>query len=131
MSHWTVAKVSIKNPNPELLKQALSIIASELKSRIVENFEVVGWNMRQLCQYAIPLSLPYGNGYGVYINKNGELVVVVDEHGAPMTAKEFARKLAQYYTALAVQVAAQSLGFTVSNINITSNGSIVIDLARW
>jgi len=130
MSHWTVAKVRIKNPSKELLKLALQAIAKELgASEVVENFEVIGYHASRVCDLAIPMRLPYGNGYGVYIDQNGEVKVVVDDHGAPMSAREFASKLIQYYTVLAVQVAAQQLGFTITNAQQTPQG-IIMDLTR-
>ena len=130
MSHWTVAKVRIKNPNRELLKLALQAIAKELGvQRVLENYEVIGWHAKRRCDLAIPVRLPYGNGYGVYIDSNGEVKVVVDDHGAPMSAREFASKLTQYYTILAVQVAAQQLGFSIQNVQQTQQG-IIMDLVR-
>ncbi|RLE48465.1 MAG: hypothetical protein DRJ18_01930 [Candidatus Methanomethylicota archaeon] len=130
MSHWTSAKIRIKNPDRELLKLALQAIAKELGVQTVaENYMVIGYNGRQRCPFAIPLKLPYGNGYGVYIDENGEVRVVVDDHGAPLSAREFANKLTQYYTTLAVQVAAQQLGFIVTDARQTPQG-IVLDLTR-
>jgi len=130
MSHWTVAKLSIKNPDLELLRQALLAIAQELGvSQIAENFEVYGWGGRRVkALFAIPMNLPFGNGYGIVIDENGEVKVYVDDHGAPLTASEFAEKLTQYYTALAVARAAQELGFTITNFQQLPQG-ILIDLA--
>ena len=130
MSHWTVAKVRIRNPNMQLLKQAMLAIAQELGvNEIAENYEVVGWGgRRQRCQFAIPLKLPYGNGYGVRINEHGEVEVVADDHGAPLTVQQFAQKLQQYYTTLAILVAAQQLGFD-TRVQQLEQG-ILIDLMR-
>lgn len=131
VSHWTVAKVRIKNPNQQLLRQALQAIAQELGvQQVAENYEVIGWGgRRQRCLFAIPVRLPYGNGYGVYVGSNGEVRVVVDDHGAPLSANEFAQKLTQYYTVLAVQLAAQQLGFAITDARQTDQG-IVMDLVR-
>ena len=129
MSHWTVAKLRIKNPDMELLKQALQVIAQELGAQLVENFEVVGWGGRQRCPLAIPMRLPYGNGYGVFIDADGNINIVVDDHGAPLSAQEFANKLTQYYTALAIARVAPQLGFTVQNMQQLPQG-VLIDLAR-
>jgi len=130
MSHWTVAKIKIRNPNMQLLKQAMLAIARELGvSEVAENYEVVGWGgRRQRCQLAIPLRLPYGNGYGVYVDENGEVKVVADDHGAPLTVEQFAGKLQQYYTTLAILAAAQQLGFD-ARIQQIEQG-ILIDLMR-
>jgi len=128
MSHWTVAKVKITNPNIFLLRKALEAIAKELNANVVENFEVKGYHGRRQCNFAIPMKLPYGNGYGVYI-ENGEVKVVVDDHGAPLSVSEFANKLAQYYTALAIMHVAPQLGFNIQNVQQLQQG-ILIDLAR-
>ena len=130
MSHWTICKVKIKNPDINLLKQALQVIAEELGvNQVVENMVVRGWHGKRKCLYAIPMALPYGNGYGVYIDKNGEVKVVVDDHGAPLSASTFANKLLQYYTALAVASASQQLGFNVQNFQQTREG-VLIELVR-
>jgi hypothetical protein len=126
MSHWTVAKIEINNPDLVLLKQALEMLAKELNSMVVEDFIVFGYGHRERCMFAIPLKLPYGNGYGVTI-KDGQLVVVVDDHGAPLSATEFRNKLVQYYTVLATVKVAQMLGLNIQNINEVQ-GNIVIDL---
>ena len=128
MSHWTVCKLKIKNPDIQLLRQALEIIAKELNSEIAENFLVRGYRASRKCIYAIPLSLPYGNGYGIYL-QNGEIRVVVDDHGAPLRASEFAAKLQQYYVSLAISQVASQMGFQVSNVQETEQG-VLIDLAR-
>ena len=129
MSHWTVARLKLKNPDIEILKKALEAIAQELGSRVEENMLIWGYRHQRQCQLAIPLNLPYGNGYGVYINEEGEVEVVVDDHGAPMTAQQFANKLMQYYTAIAITQVAPQLGFNIENIQQTNEG-ILIDLAR-
>jgi hypothetical protein len=126
MSHWTVAKIEINNPDLTILKQALEMIAKELGSIVVNDFIVTGYEHKEHCMFAIPLKLPYGNGYGVTI-KDGKLYVVVDDHGAPISATEFRNKLVQYYTALAVLKAAQMIGFNIQNIQ-EAQGNIVIDL---
>jgi len=126
VSHWTVAKIEINNPDIQLLRQALEMIAKELNSVVVKNFTVIGYGHREHCLFAIPFKLPYGNGYGVTI-KDGQLVVVVDDHGAPMGATEFRNKLVQYYTALAIVNASKALGFNIQNINEVQ-GNIIIDI---
>jgi len=129
MSHWTVARVKIANPDPQLLRQAMEVIAKELGAEgVVENYRVTGYRASAQCLYAIPMKLPYGNGYGVLIDYDGELRVVVDETGAPMTAEEFAQRLAQYYTVLAVYAAAQQLGFSVTAQQLEQG--VLLDLAR-
>jgi len=129
MSHWTVARMKIRNPRLDVLRRALEVLAAELGSTVAENFVVYGFRHSQRCQLAVPMRLPYGNGYGVVIDENGEIRVVVDDHGAPLRAEEFAAKLQQYYIALAVAAAAQQLGFQVSMSQAPN--AIILDLTRW
>jgi len=129
MSHWTTCKVSIRNPNIEILKKALEAIAKELRSSVVENYLVRGYHGRRQCLFAIPMRLPYGNGYGVYIDSQGNVRVVVDDHGAPLSVHQFANKLTQYYTALSVMQVAPQLGFNIQNVQQLKQG-ILIDLVR-
>jgi len=130
MSHWTVARLSIKNPNIEILRQALQAIAQELGvSEVVENYTIIGWGGRQVkALLAIPMNLPFGNGYGITVDEDGEVKVYVDDHRAPLTADEFAKKLTQYYATLAIARTAQELGFTITNFQQLPQG-ILIDLA--
>ena len=108
----------------EVLRKAMEVLAQKLGSRVVENFVVRGYGHQQLCQLAIPLKLPYGNGVGVYIER-GELKVVMDDHGAPISTREFAQLLTQYYTALAITIASQQLGYTVQNVQETKDGVLL------
>ena len=124
MSHWTVCKLSIRNPNMELLRQALQVLAQKLGSEVKENMTIVGWNGQAQCPLAIPLNLPYGNGYGILI-ENGEIKVVVDDHGAPMKAKDFVNELQRTYMALAIAQATQALGWTISNVQELQEGILV------
>ena len=129
MSHWTVCKLKIRNPDRGVLKRVMEVLAKELGVGVVEeNFVVTGWRSKRRCLFAIPMKLRYGNGYGVYIDSEGYLRVVVDDHGAPLDANSFAAKLNQYYTALALATAAQQLGFQV-NVNQVEQG-VIIDLVR-
>ncbi|RLE86437.1 MAG: hypothetical protein DRJ67_07235 [Thermoprotei archaeon] len=130
MSHWTVCRVRIRNPNLELLRQAVEVIAKELGvNEVVENFIVEGYDGSKRCLFAIPIELPYGNGYGVYVDSMGYVRVAVDDHGAPLTVEEFAQKLVQYYTALAIAQVAPQLGFAVQNMQQLDQG-VLIDLVR-
>ena len=124
MSHWTVCKLSIRNPNMELLRQALEVIAQKLGSEVKENMTIVGYRHKMRCPLAIPLRLPYGNGYGVVI-ENGEIRVVVDDHGAPMSAKQFTQELQRTYMALAIAQATQQLGWNITNVQELQEGILV------
>ncbi|MEM1690087.1 MAG: hypothetical protein QXG48_00490 [Thermofilaceae archaeon] len=130
MSHWTRAKVKINvnAVNETLLLSALEILAKEIGGKVAKNVIVRGFRHSVQCPYAVLCTLPYGNGYGILLSD--ELTVVVDEHGAPLSAAEFAERLTQLYTALAVISAAQSLQMEPQLVSETKE-RIVLDLVRW
>ena len=134
MSHWTRAKISIKNPNRELLKQALQILAQELakeysfvKPEVHENGEITGWQGKQKVDFVIPARLRYGNGIGVKLDKG--VTIVADVSGTPLYDKldSIAAKLQQYYVALAVAEAAKQLGWSISNVQ-EMRDAVLIDI---
>ena len=135
MSHWTRAKISIKNPNRELLKQALQILAQELakeysfvKPEVHENGVISGWQGKQKVDFVIPAMLRYGNGIGVKLGENG-ITIVADVDGTPLYGKldDVAAKLQQYYVALAVAEAAKQLGWSISNVQ-EMRDAVLIDI---
>lgn len=130
VSHWTRAKVKLnaQSINEELLLAALELLAKEAGGRVARNVIIRGFRHSVQCPYAVLCNLPYGNGYGILLSN--EVTVVVDEHGAPLSAAEFAERLTQIYTALALISAAQSLQMEPQLVSETKE-RIVIDLVRW
>ena len=113
MSHYAVVKVQIKNPNRTVLERALRNIADYLGGVLSKDTEVYGYRFARRVDYLVQVRLPYGNGYGVKINSNGEVVVHVDDHGAPLTAEQFQEMLQREYMAEAVKAVMQELGYEV------------------
>ena len=112
MSHYAVSKIKITNPDKELLLKTLQEIAKKLGGKVVENAVVRGWNFRKQVDYLVQLDLPYGNGYGIIITSNG-VEVHVDDHGAPMTARQFADELVTLYTKNALEQTLREMGYSV------------------
>ena len=130
VTHWTRAKVKLnaQSINGDLLLAALEILAKEVGGEVARNVVVRGYRNSVQCPYAVLCNLPFGNGYGILLSN--EVTVVVDDHGAPMKAGEFAERLTQIYTALALISAAQSLQMEPQLVSETKE-RIVIDLVRW
>ncbi len=112
MSHYAIAKVHITNPKKDTFLRALNILAEKLGGKVAENVVIRGWGFQKECDYAILMKLPYGNGYGIELTNNG-IKVHVDDHGAPLTAQQFAEELMKTYTSLAIQEALEQLGYSV------------------
>lgn len=116
MSHYAVAKLKIINPHPALFLKALKQMAEKLGGKVAENVVVQGWGFTKQCHYAILLKLPYGNGYGIEITSNG-IKIHVDDHGAPLSARQFAKQLMKIYTAVALEHTLRELGYNVEKHN--------------
>jgi len=112
VSHYAIAKIKITNPHRQTFLNALQILAQKLGGRVAENVVVRGFDFAKKCDYAILVNLPYGNGYGIELTNDG-IKVHVDDHGAPMTAQEFAEELMKTYTSLAITEALNELGYSV------------------
>jgi len=130
MSCWSRIRCKIKIKNDAsraLLRKALEVIAKKLNSEVKENFLVVGYSNQWRCHFAIPKRLAFGNAIGVYIKKDGSIMLVGDFHGAFNLVRRVKRDLERTYMALAIIQSAQQLGWMVNNVNEVTEG-IVIDL---
>jgi len=112
MSHYAIAKVRIQ-PDVRLLKEVLEGVASKLGAKLRERTVVRGWRLMRNVDFLVEMDLPYGNGYGVEITRNG-IRVHVDDHGAPMTAREFANMIAKEYVTRALKNVLEEEGYAVN-----------------
>jgi len=112
MSHFSLIKIKIKNPNVALLKKAVELIAKEIGGEVVSRInDYYGRAME--CVAGIK-SADFPRGIGVRINSSGEVEVVGDFWKVrPDAVESFQKSLVQYYTALAMQTALQALGYQV------------------
>jgi hypothetical protein len=112
MSHFSLIKVKIKNPNVNLLKKAVELIAKELNAQVVS--QVHDYYGRAMdCVVGIK-NADFPRGIGVRVNASGEVEVVGDFWKVrPGAVESFQKALVQYYTALAIQSALQALGYQV------------------
>ena len=112
MSHYAIAKIRITNPGPNIFLKALNILAQKLGGRVTQKTTIRGWNFVKDVDYAILMDLPYGNGYGIEVTGNG-IKIHVDDHGAPLSAEQFAEELMKTYTSLAIEESLKELGYNV------------------
>jgi hypothetical protein len=112
MSHFSLIRIKIKNPNVALLKRAVELIAKEIGGEVVSRInDYYGRTMD--CIVGIK-SADFPRGIGVKINSNGEVEVVGDFWKVrPDAVENFQKALVQYYTALAMQQALAQLGYQV------------------
>ena len=125
MSHITVCRVKIRNPNIQLLMQVFNILSQEYNA-VLTNMVRDYYGRVTECLIALAIK----SGIGVKIDNQGNLLILGDEYVLGKSLfNEIKDKIIQYYTALAVTQAAQQLGFTIANMQQLEN-AVIIDIAR-
>lgn len=111
MSHFSICKVKIKNPNIELLKQAVEFLAKELNGEIVDKiFDYYG---KEMTDFIIAIKTEkIFRGVGVKI-ENGEVKLVGDFYQVHSAIDNFQKNLVKTYTSLAVANSLKSMGYNV------------------
>jgi uncharacterized protein YukJ len=111
MSHFSIVKINIRNPDAQLLKRVVEEIAKE------QNAEIV-YTIRDFYGNTLNVTIGIRNnifrrGIGVVIER-GELQIVGDFHGVPPSEIEkFKQLLTQYYTTYALTSSLVQLGYNV------------------
>jgi hypothetical protein len=112
MSHFSIIKISIKNPDIELLKRVVEEIAKELNAEIDNTIRDFYGNTLNVT-IGIRNNI-FKRGIGIVINQRDELEIVGDFYGVPASEIEkFKQLLTQYYTTFALTTALTSLGYNV------------------
>jgi len=112
MSHFSLVKVKIKNPNAQLLKRAVELIAKELGGQVTTTIKDYYGNTMNVVAGVV--NDVFKRGIGVKVNERGEVEVVGDFWGISKSeVQRFQQLLTQYYTAIAVQQALSALGYRV------------------
>jgi hypothetical protein len=112
MSHFSLIKIRIRNPNLALLKRAVEMVAEELGGELVTTVrDYYGRTME--CAAALKNST-FKRGVGVRVNEKGEVEIVGDFWDVPRSEVErFQQLLVRNYTALALTQALSALGYRV------------------
>ena len=110
MSHISLIRIKLKNPNRELLKKTVKELAAELKATITTNVKDFGGETTSV--FIGIMNETFKNGIGINIDKNGEVQIVGDFWGVKKKEVEnFQQKLIQRYTANALQLSLKQLGY--------------------
>jgi hypothetical protein len=112
MSHFSLIKMKIRNPNLTLLKRAVEMVAEELGGELTTTIrDYYGRTME--CAAALRNNT-FKRGVGVRVSARGEVEILGDFWGVPRSEVErFQQLLVRNYTALALQTALAQLGYQV------------------
>lgn len=126
MSHVSVFKTKIVNPNPSLVFQTMQALAQLYNAKILtqsfrDRYDVIN------ADYI--LVMPNGRGVGVGI-KGGELEVVGDPYGWGEQFEKLQQQIIQTYVHFALLQQLQKMGYNLASIQQLENGAIVGEVVR-
>ena len=134
MSHFSLIKLRIVNPNIQLLKETLREIVEALNGKEVEYIRSLSLNrnIKSKENYLIAFATPvFRRGVGVYIDENGEVKIEGDFWGIPKNEVEsLVNMIKRRYTTKATLRVLKSMGYVVQSKEY--RGKVYIKaLARW
>jgi len=113
MSHISVFKTKIKNPNPQLVHQVMQALAQQLNADIKADYILV---------------LPNGRGIGVRV---GEVLKIVgDPYGWESQYYQLEQQIVQTYVHFALLQQLQKMGYQLTNVQQLENGAIVGEVMK-
>jgi len=113
MSHFSICKIKIRNPNIELLKQAVEQLAKELNGEIVTEIRDFAGNVRTDFLMAVKTPQLY-RGVGIQVTERGEVKLVGDFWRVEYAAKVFEKNLVKTYTTLALSQTLSQMGYRLN-----------------
>lgn len=119
MSHLTICKISIRDPDLSLLKRTFEVLANEYRCKMTD---IVRDYYGRTAKVMFGLNIETGIGVNIV---NGDLVVVGDKYMLGRLFDEISQKIVQYYTALAVTEAAQQMGLHVEDV-VRQEDSVIV-----
>jgi hypothetical protein len=113
MSHFSVNKIKLKNPNAQLLKSTVEQIAKQLGGEVVSEVRDFGGNVRRDILIGIRTE-EISRGIGVKVSPSGEVQIVGDRWGVESEVRQFEEMLTQTYTSNALALVLRGQGYQVA-----------------
>lgn len=108
MSHFSVCKVKIQNPNLDLLKDVVREMGREMQGQIVSEIRDYSGKSKDFDIGFTTRTMPMGVGVRV---RNGQVELIGDFYGVNKASIE--AELTKMYTATAVAKVLQRMGYQV------------------
>ena len=126
MSHISVFKTKIKNPNQQLVHQVMQALAQQLNAQLLINQSYEDKYVTVEADYI--LVLPNGRAIGVVCG--GSLEVVGDSYGWEEQYQQLQQQIVQTYVHFALLQQLQKMGYQLTNVQQLENGAIVGEVMR-
>jgi len=125
MSHITICKTKIINPNSEIVKQAIQALAQIHSAKLLVNTTVQDRYGKITADYI--LAMPNGRYIGFKIGD--KLEVVGDPYDWRDRYNQLVRQIQQYYNVYASLTVLQQMGYRVSTVQKAEQG-IYVEVVR-
>ena len=126
MSHISVFRTRIVNPNRQLVQQVMQALAQQLNAQLLVNQSYRDAYVDIKADYI--LVLPNGRGIGVRV---GEVLKIVgDPYGWESQYYQLEQQIVQTYVHFALLQQLQKMGYQLTNVQQLENGAIVGEVMK-
>jgi len=125
MSHISVFKTKIVNPNPELVRQVMEALAQHLNAKLLVNQSYRDWYGNIHADHILVVE---GRGIGVRVGE--KLEIVGDPYGWENKFYSLRRQIIQNYVHFALLQQLQNMGYQLANAQMLKDGTIVGEVMR-
>ena len=126
MSHISVFKTKIKNPNPQLVHQVMQALAQQLNAQLLVNQSYEDKYVTVKADYILVLP----NGRAIGVNVGEVLKIVGDSYGWQSQYQQLQQQIVQTYVHFALLQQLQKMGYQLTNVQQLENGAIVGEVMR-
>ena len=130
MSHKAIVKVTIRNIDREILREAITEVAKELGVEFRENAVVRGYSFREKVDFMFKVKTAYGYGVGVKIVGNNRIDIIADvhSHSDEVFLDKIRDRIIQWYSAIAARETLKEMGY--GNVTIKREKEELIVVAE-
>jgi len=126
MSHISVFKTKIKNPNPQLVHQVMQALAQQLNAQLLVNQSYRDAYVDIKADYILVLL----NGRGIGVRVGEVLKIVGDPYGWESQYYQLEQQIVQTYVHFALLQQLQKMGYQLTNVQQLENGAIVGEVVK-
>jgi len=125
VSHIVEAQTSVVNPDRELLRQAVQVVAQQHSGQVESHY--LDWNRSQHSCFAAIFTLELIRGIGIVVDATtGALTFVGDPYGVGRLFQQVSQEILQTYVSLATMKVLQEMGYTAQALEGEQVGQVVI-----
>jgi len=127
MSHISVFRTKIVNPNKQLVSQVMQALAQQLNARLLINQSYRDKYVTVNADYILVLP----NGRAIGVNVGDVLKIVGDSYGWHSQYQQLQQQIVQTYVHFALLQQLQQMGYQLTNVQQLENGAIVGEVIKY